>query len=275
MLLRSIHTYPVKGCHRLDHDDAVVQPWGLAGDRRWMVVDADGVGVTQRETTRLVGLHVTVRPGGLTLRADGQPDLDVSEPADVAPVVVRTFRSRKLPVSALPAGPAADDWLGSLLGRPVRLVWLARPSRHLAVGATEAGERDTGDQVSFADAYPLLLANTASLHALNDWLAEAGEEPVPMSRFRPNFVVDGASAWAEDDWVDRPLRIGDLSFRAAGPCDRCVVTTTDQETGVRTREPLRTLGRHRNVKQKLLFGLNLVPLDTGQLTVGAPVLIEP
>ncbi|MGC4808959.1 MOSC domain-containing protein [Micromonospora sp. DT228] len=272
MRLRSIHTYPVKGCHRLDHDGAFVQPWGLAGDRRWMVVDADGVGVTQREVTRLVGLHATVRPGVLSLRADGQPDLDVPEPPDGAPVPVRTFRHRTIPVPALPAGRTADDWLGALLGRPVRLVWLGRPTRHLAAGDRE---HDTGDQVSFADAYPLLLTNTASLDALDAWLAEAGEEPVPMTRFRPNLVVDGASAWAEDDWVGRSLRIGDLLFRAAGPCGRCVVTTTDQETGVRTTEPLRTLGRHRNVRQKLLFGLHLVPLDTGHLAVGAPLVIAP
>ncbi|MBM0278331.1 MOSC domain-containing protein [Micromonospora tarensis] len=272
MRLTSIHTYPVKGCHRLDHDDAFVRPWGLAGDRRWMVVDADGVGVTQRDTTRLVDLRAAVRPGGLTLRADGQPDLDVAEPADGTPIGVRTFRSRTFPVPARLAGRAADDWLGALLGRPVRLVWLAEPTRHLAVGSRE---HDPGDQVSFADAYPLLLANAASLDALNDWLAEVGEEPVPMTRFRPNLVVDGAPAWAEDDWAGRSLRVGERWFRAAGPCDRCVVTTTDQETGVRTKEPLRTLGRHRNIKQKLLFGLNLVPLDSGPLTVGAPIVVAP
>ncbi|MET7877711.1 MOSC N-terminal beta barrel domain-containing protein [Micromonospora profundi] len=272
MRLTSIHTYPVKGCHRLDHDGALVQPWGLAGDRRWMVVDAAGVGVTQRETTRLVGLRPTVRPGGLTLRADGQPDLDVPEPTGGDPVPVRTFRHRKIPVPALPAGPAADAWLGELLDRPVRLVWLARPARHLAA---DERDYDTGDQVSFADAYPLLLANTASLDALNGWLAEAGEQAVPMARFRPNLVVDEAPAWAEDDWAGRPVRIGDLLMRAAGPCDRCVVTTTDQETGVRTKEPLRTLGRHRNIRQKLLFGLHLVPVDSGPLHVGDPIVIEP
>ncbi|MFG1913849.1 MOSC domain-containing protein [Micromonospora sp. NPDC048898] len=272
MRLRSIHTYPVKGCHRLDHDGAFVRPWGLAGDRRWMVVDADGVGVTQRDTTRLVGLHATVRPGGLVLRAAGRPDLDVPEPTAGDPVAVRTFRHRTIPVPALPAGRAADEWLGALLGRPVRLVWLARPTRHLAA---EDRDHDTGDEVSFADAFPLLLTNTASLDVLNDWLAEVGEPPVPMTRFRPNLVVDGAPAWAEDDWVGRSLRIGDLRFRAARPCARCVVTTTDQETGVRTKEPLRTLGRHRNVQQKILFGLNLVPLDSGPLAVGAALVLAP
>ncbi|MFC4021483.1 MOSC domain-containing protein [Micromonospora sp. GCM10011542] len=271
MRLASIHTYPLKGCHRVDHDATLVRPWGLAGDRRWMVVDDAGVGVTQREATGLVGVRAVTRDAGLLLRADGRPDLHVPEPEGADPVPVRTFGNRKLPVPALPAGPAADEWLGALLGRSVRLVWLARPTRHLA-----ADDRpyDTGDQVSFADAYPLLLANSASLDAVNDWLAEADEKPVPMTRFRPNLVVDGAPAWAEDDWAGRTLRLGEQRFRAAGPCDRCVVTTIDQETGVRGKEPLRTLGRHRNVARKLLFGLHLVPLDTGPLAVGAPLVVE-
>ncbi|MGK5520534.1 MOSC domain-containing protein [Micromonospora sp. URMC 107] len=269
MRLSAIHTYPVKGCHRRDHDVADVEPWGLAGDRRWMILDADGVGVTQRETTRLVALHATPHDGGLLLRAEGHDDLDVPEPVGGDPVAVRTFRNRKLPVPALSAGPAADAWLGTLLGRAARLVWLARPTRHIPVGDRE---HDTGDRVSFADAYPLLLASVASLDALNGWLAEAGEEPVPMARFRPNLVVQGAPAWAEDDWAGRPLRIGGVRFRAAGPCDRCVVTTTDQETGVRGKEPLRTLARHRKVDRKLLFGLHLVPEETGRIAVGDPLV---
>ncbi|PZF87146.1 MOSC domain-containing protein [Micromonospora deserti] len=271
MQLIAIHTYPVKGCHRLDHEDARVLPWGLAGDRRWMVVDADGVGVTQREAGGLVGLHAVARDGGLLLRAAGRPDLDVPEPSSAAEAVrVRTFRNRKLPVPALPAGPAADAWISALLDRPVRLVWLAQPARHIAAGERE---HDTGDQVSFADAYPLLLTSTASLAALNGWLTDAGEEPVPMNRFRPNLVVDGAPAWAEDAWAGRPVRVGGVRLRAAGSCDRCVVTTTDQETGVRGKEPLRTLARHRNVGRKLLFGLHLVPQRPGTVTVGDRVTV--
>ncbi|WP_319461678.1 MOSC domain-containing protein [Micromonospora sp. RTP1Z1] len=270
MRLAAVHTYPVKGCHRLDHDGARVEPWGLAGDRRWMVVDAHGVGVTQRETSALVGLRAQVRDGGLMLRAAGRPDLAVLEPTDAQPVPVRTFRSRLLPVPALPAGPPADDWITALLGRPVRLVWLGRPTRHIAAGDRE---HDTGDQVSFADAYPLLLTGAASLDALNGWLAEAGEPPVPMARFRPNLVVEGAPAWAEDGWAGRRLRVGSAVFSAAGPCDRCLVTTTDQETGVRGKEPLRTLARHRNIGQKLLFGLHLVSDGPGEINVGDPVTL--
>jgi uncharacterized protein YcbX len=267
--ISAIHTYPIKGCRRLDHDVARVEPWGLDGDRRWMVVDADGRGVTQRETTALVRLRAEPRPGGLLLRAAGMPDLPVAEPTGVDPVTVRVFPNR-LPVAALPAGPAADHWLSTLLDRPARLVHLARPTRHVPPGERA---HDTGDQVSFADEYPLLLTVAASLDALNGWLAEAGEAAVPMSRFRPNLVVADAPAWAEDDWAGRRLRVGSVEFRAAGLCGRCVVTTTDQETGARGQEPLRTLGRHRNIGGGLMFGLHLVPVGPGEVRIGDPVSV--
>ncbi|WP_025618625.1 MOSC domain-containing protein [Salinispora cortesiana] len=269
MRLSAIHTYPVKGCRRRDHDAAPVLPWGLAGDRRWMLVDAAGVGITQREVSSLVALRAVARAGGLTLHAAGHPDLDVAEPVDGAPIAVRTFRSRKLDVWAHAAGAAAETWVSRFLGRPARLVWLARPARHIPAADRE---HDPGDQVTFADEAPILLTSTASLDALNGWLAEAGEPPVSMTRFRPNLVVTGAPAWAEDGWAARPVRIGGVTFRAAGSAGRCVVTTTDQETGARGKEPLVTLGRYRNVRQKLRFGLHLVPVETGRVAVGDEVV---
>jgi MOSC domain-containing protein len=268
MQVASLHTYPVKGCHRIDHDGADVEPWGLAGDRRWLVVDdADGQSVTQREAPGLVALRPSAMDGGLRLRAEGMPDLDVPEP-DGDPVPVAVHRTKLV---ATPAGPAADTWFTSLLDRKVRLVWLDDPTRR-PIGEQYAEPEDV---VSFADAYPLLLTNAASLDALNGWLVEEGspEGPLPMTRFRPNIVVSGAGPWAEDGWLGRRLRIGAVTFRAAKPCDRCVVTTTDQETGERGHEPLRTLGKHRNVDQKLLFGTNLIPDGPGRVAVGDPVTL--
>ncbi|MFB9234049.1 MOSC domain-containing protein [Plantactinospora siamensis] len=278
VVLNAIHTYPVKGGHRLDRDTAPVRPWGLAGDRRWMLVDADGVGVTQRDAPALVTLRAEAHAGGLLLRAEGRSDLDVAEPVGAEPLPVRVFNSR-LPVPAQPAGGDADRWLGELLGRPVRLVWLGRPARHVPA---EELPVDPGDRVNFADEYPVLLANPASLAALNGWLREAGspEGPLPMERFRPNLVVAGAPPWAEDGWVGRRLRIGAVVFRVAGGCDRCMVTTIDQETGVRGKEPLRVLAAHRQRNQKLLFGVHLIPEPAagdlvGSVAVGDPVLPEP
>jgi uncharacterized protein YcbX len=172
-------------------------------------------------------------------------------------------------MAASRAGDVADEWFGDVLGRPVRLVWLDDPTRR----PTNPAYSMPTDRVSFADGYPLLLANAASLDALNGWLLESGDDegPLPMTRFRPNVVVSGGQPWAEDDWIGRRLRVGDVTFRAVKPCDRCMVTTIDQESGEKGRQPLRMLAKHRNVDQGLLFGLNLIPDGTGRIAVGDPL----
>ena len=271
MRVASLHTYPIKGGHRLDHDEAAVEPWGLAGDRRWMVIDPEGVGITQRTAARLAVLSARPRPGGLTVRAPGLADLDVAEPVDGPKEFVRVF-SDKAPVPARLA--LADEWFSDLLDRPARLAWLGDPTARPI-----EGDALDGDRVNFADGYPLLLTTEASHAAVNDWLYESGNEPVPMTRFRPNVVVSGARPWAEDDWPGRRLRLGDVVLRAVSSCTRCVVTTVDQETGTGGRQPLHILGRHRRFPEGLLFGINLIPDlapdRTGIIRVGDRVLDLP
>jgi uncharacterized protein YcbX len=271
MRLASIHTYPIKSCHRIDQGDAVVELWGLAGDRRWLVVEPDGTFVTQRAEPALARVRPGHRDGGgLVLRAPGRPDLDVPVPAGGGALLpVTVWRST---VDATPAGEAADDWLSALLDRKVRLVHLDDPTRR----SPSPKYAQPHDRVSFADGYPLLLATAASLDAVNDWLAGAGDEPVPMTRFRPNVVVTGAPAWAEDDWLGRRIRIGGVTLRVVKPCSRCVMTTIDQESGERGRQPLRILGRHRRFEAGLLFGVNLIPDGEGVIAVGDQVeVLEP
>jgi uncharacterized protein YcbX len=266
MRITAIATYPVKGCHRIEHDVADVEPWGLAGDRRWMMVDSDGVGITQRDLPLLTQLSVRVVPGGLELSAPGMPTAAVDEPVDGPKEFVRVFKRH----SPTPARVAESAWSSEFLGRPVRLVWQADAGTRNVGGAPESGE-----PVSFADGYPLLLANTASLAALSDWLVEAGEDAVPMTRFRPNLVVAGADPWIEDDWSARGVRleIGSTVFKADKPCPRCLVTTIDQETGEKGKQPLRMLGQRRRFGDGLLFAINLVPVVTGSLRVGDAVTV--
>jgi uncharacterized protein YcbX len=267
MRVAGIHTYPVKGCYRVDAEVAEVQPWGLAGDRRWLIVDREtGKAVSQRDLPGLTQLRPALVPGGLVLRRAGQPDLTVPEPASPELVEINLWRFTG---PAAVAGPAADDWLTAVLDRKVRLVWLDDPTRR----PVNPEYAESGDTVSFADGYPVLLANTASLDALNDLIAESGslEGPLAMTRFRPNLVMSGAPAWAEDAWTGRRIRIGEVTFRVPKPCDRCVVTTTDQETGERGKEPLRTLARFRNVNQDLLFATNLIPDQRGTIRIGDEV----
>jgi uncharacterized protein YcbX len=265
-VLASVHIYPVKGCWAVDLADAVVEPWGLAGDRRWLVVDSDCQFVSQRQHPELARVMVRQGPGaGITVSAGGFPPLRVAAPGGQAELVkVTVWGSRVL---AAAVGSAADAWFSAFLGEQARLVWLDDPNRR----AVDPEYGADGDVVSFADGYPLLLTSAGSLEELGRWLAAAGEEPVPMNRFRPNVVVSGFEPWAEDRW--RRITIGPVAFRVAKPCARCVVTTTDQATGQRGSQPLRMLAARRRFGKKLLFGQNLIPDTTGLIRIGDPVEI--
>jgi hypothetical protein len=279
--IESIHIYPLKAGRAVDLRAAAVEPWGLAGDRRWLVVDAAGRFVSQREEPALARVIAAYPAAGadqlaagrpwptdtITLSAAGHPPLEVAMPwpddgTEMVPVAVWESRVR-----AAAAGKEADDWLSRLLDRDVRLVYLDDPARR----EVDQDYGDPGDRVSFADGYPLLLTSARSLEALGDWLAQDGHPPVPMNRFRPNVVVAGACAWAEDGW--RRIAIGAVTFRVVKPCGRCVVTTTDQATGQRGRQPLELLGRRRRFGRQLVFGQNMIPDAPGSIRVGDPVQI--
>ncbi|AJP00749.1 molybdenum cofactor biosysynthesis protein [Streptomyces cyaneogriseus subsp. noncyanogenus] len=265
--LQSIHVHPVKAFRGLAVREAAVEPWGLAGDRRWVLIDDGGKVVTQRQQPRLALAAAGLLPGGVRLSAPGMEPLTVPVPLAGSTVTVEIFGDK---VEAVPAGDAAAHaWCSTYLGADVRLVYLDDPATRRPVDPRYARP---GETVSFADGYPLLLTTTASLDALNSLIAEgdhAAEGPLPMNRFRPNLVVSGTAAWAEDGWTR--VTVGEVAFRVAKPCGRCVVTTTDQGSAGRGREPLHTLGRHRLIGGKLVFGQNLVPLHRGTVRVGDPV----
>lgn len=251
--LTGLRRYPVKSCRGEDLDVATVEPWGLAGDRRWMVVDPAGEMVTAREENALVLITPEITDRGLRLRSPGVADLLVDRPGSGPALHVTVWDDR---VPARPAGDDASAWLSQVIGRPLRLVHLDDPRRR----PVDPDVAAPGDVVSFADGFPVLLAGEESLAQLNTWIADgprAGDGPLPMTRFRPNLVVAGAEAFAEDGW--RRIRVGEVEFRVLTPCIRCVLTTIDPDTAVRTKEPLVSLARHRRFEQKLLFAMNLVP----------------
>ncbi|PZF85971.1 MOSC domain-containing protein [Jiangella anatolica] len=251
--------------------DAAVEPWGLADDRRWMVVDESGYVVTARVRPALLGVTVTPLGRG-RIRLEGPHaaamDVDAAESRQYVPVQIW-----KNTLDAVHPSAAADAWFGKLLDEDVRLVWLDDPTRRPVNPAYGL----PADRVTFADAFPLLVTSTGSLDRLNDWVVEEallrGEEPpaapLPMRRFRPSVVVDGAVPFAEDTWCR--LRIGEVPFRAVMLCGRCVLTTVDPDTQVRGKEPLRTLARHRRWDGQVWFGMNLVPDGTGRIAVGDEV----
>ena len=253
MRLTGINRYPVKSCRGQALDSVVVEPWGLAGDRRWLVVDADGSLITAREVPRLLLVTPTPRAdGGLDLTSPDAPELSVDLPSADDLVPVRVWSSH---LDASLVSAEADAWFSKILGRDARLVYLDDPTRRHPNPVFARAD----DYVSFADGYPILLTTTASLVALNDLVLEGDrgdEAPLPMTRFRPNLVVDGESPWAEDGW--RRMRIGAAVFRVVKGCDRCVMTTTDPDDASRGKEPLRTLAKHRRFDGATWFGVQLI-----------------
>src|SRR5262245_53711372 len=271
MVLSAIRIFPVKSLRGVSVEEARVEPWGLEDDRRWLVLTPDGTALTAREEHRMLGITATPDGDAIVLADRDGGSLRVEPPADGEPVP--TTLSRVGHVRA--ADERSGRWLSARLGQEVRLAWLDDPRRR-SVAESHGGR--PGDALNLADAGPLLLASTASLRRLDDWIAETavehGEElpaPLPMQRFRPTVVVDGADEpFAEDGW--RRVQIGELSFRFTECCDRCVLTTIDTETLVGGKEPLRTLARHRQWDHKTWFGVRLVPETTGIIRVGDPVV---
>lgn len=259
MRLTSLHRHPLKSGTIEDLESAVVEPWGLAGDRRWMVVDADGTFLTAREERRLLIIDASLTGSGLRLSAPGRPTIDVPDPDPAVQVPVRIWSSL---ITAAEASDAAK-WLTETLDREVRLVHLDDPTRR----AVNPARGEPEDRVSLADGYPLLVATEASLAALNEAIVAGNGDPVSMRRFRPNLVVDGDAPWLEDDW--RRIRVGDATFRAVKGCARCVITTLevrqsgDVEGG---KEPIRTLARIRRFGGAVWFGVNLIP-DSADVTI--------
>lgn len=265
--LTAINRYPVKSCRGEPLQRALVEPWGLAGDRRWMIVDENGSCLTAREHPRLLLTRPELVSHGLRLVHPDAGELSVSTPGTSVTVPVDVHGGTR--VRAAPADPEAHAWFAKILGVDARLVYLAdatqRPTNPLRTKET--------DRVSFADGYPLLLATEESLAAVNHYIAagpNAAEGPVPMIRFRPSVVVRGAPAWAEDRW--RRIRIGAATFRIAKSSDRCVMTVTHPDTAVRGKEPLASLARYRRWDGRAWFAVNLVPDTPGtEITVGDQV----
>lgn len=268
LTLTELRRFPVKSCRGQELETAVVERWGLAGDRRWMLVDESGETVTAREHRELLLVHP--RPtadGGLTVSAPDHADLEVERPADGRLVDVTVFG--RAPFGATLAGREADAWFSEVLGAPVRLVYADDPDRCQA-NPEFAGP---GVPLHFGDGYPLLVVTEASVAAVNELIAagpRAEDGPVPVVRYRPNLVVGGSTPWEEDGWLR--LRVGEAEFRVVKGCDRCAIPTTDENTAVRRKEPTYTLAQHRRWDGAVWFGMNLVPVTPGAtLRVGDEV----
>jgi uncharacterized protein YcbX len=298
-----LYYYPIKGCRGYALQTAVLDERGIVDDRRFLIVDAKDRFVTQREHPQLALIAPCVEPRTLSLTAPGTQPVTIDTHSPTARRTVTIWRDT---VEAIDQGEAAARWLSEYLGEPVRLVKFADDVLR-KVNADYA--RRPTDQTGFADGYPLLLITQESLNDLNSRLSaprsgereapgaspaqatlapapRSGEReapgaspaqatlapaPLPMNRFRPNLVISGAGPYAEDTW--KQIRIGAMLLDIVKPCARCVVTTTDQASAERGKEPLATLATYRASERGVLFGQNVIHAGPGTLKLGQRVEI--
>jgi len=262
VFLKNIFVYPIKSMKGTAVSEASVEERGLQYDRRWMLVDSKNRFISQREEPTLALLSVTVANDGLLVTSPTKGQMPVPfRPVDGRAERVEVWGSI---CDAQVVSREIDDWFSELLGESYRLVQMAPEARRPVPPAYAVKD----ESVSFADEFPFMLVSEGSVEELNRRL----NVPVNVNRFRPNFVVSGAQPFAEDEW--NAVSIGSTSFHGVKSCGRCVMTTIDQETGVKAGpEPLKTLAGFRERNGSVLFGRNLIAAEIGGIVrVGDPVV---
>ncbi|MBW4649642.1 MAG: MOSC domain-containing protein [Kastovskya adunca ATA6-11-RM4] len=259
--LSEINIYPIKSAAGIALKTASVENRGLQYDRRWMLVDQRGKFISQRRFPRLALIRVQIEGSQLVVQTPNRDQLSIPLCLDAERVAVNIWKDV---CEAIPAPETVSQWFSDFLELPCQLVYMPDSTKR----PVDTHYAHHNESVSFADSFPFLLISEASLEDLNQRL----EEPVPMNRFRPNLVVSGCEAFAEDSW--RTIRIGSVRFQVAAPCSRCVVTTVDQSRGIRGKEPLQTLAQYRRRDREIFFGQNLIAGELGTLQLGDAVQVE-
>lgn len=286
LTVRSLHIYPIKSCHGIDLAQSRVDRAGLAHDRRWMIVTSAGQFMTQRQWPRMALIHTALTESALHLSAPDMDDIEVPLDGSQLAETVETVEVWRDKVPARAESAALADWLSRFLGEPCRLMkvdrearraareeWVERwRERHPDAAAVFDGDHFFG----FADGFPLLVANQASLDDLNQRLVAKGVEPVPMDRFRPNIVLEGEDWAAFEEDVTVTVDFGHVRVALVKPCTRCSVPDVDQSTAVPRQEPGLTLAAYRKLEIGVVFGQNGIvdARDGATLRVGDSAEVE-
>lgn len=267
MYLSEINIYPIKSLSGISLRNSFVEERGLRLDRRRMLIDEADQFITQRQFPKMATIKVEILHEALRVSQGNDEKIISFKPLVEETRTVKVWSSR---CRAKIYENETNEWFSDILKTKCRLVLMPEETRR-RINYFYAVTKD--NHVSFADDYPFLLIGESSLSDLNSRL----ENPVEMNRFRPNFVVSGSEAFAEDEW--KKIRIGNMIFHVVKPCGRCVITTIEQKTGIFSgKEPLKTLASYRipkrSVKKKILFGQNLIAENAGDvLQIGDKVEI--
>ena len=269
-----LFVYPVKSCAGVELKEALVAETGLDLDRSWMVVDAQGQFLTQREWPRMALIRPQIKSSEVVLRAPAMLALHLGINEVERPLRVRVWKDE---LEAWDMGDTAGQWFSDFLGQPgLRLARFDPEVRRLSslqwTGGIEAPNQ-------FADGYPFLVTSEASLAELNRRLQAGGHAPVGIERLRPNLVLAGVEAHDEDRLAE--LRIatadGPVVLKPVKPCARCPIPNIDPQTAQSSPEVLATLSQYRadaRVDGQLTFGMNAIILDGVERTLRVGDAVE-
>ena len=264
--LSALSVYPLKSCAGISLSQSLLGPTGLDYDREWMITDAHGDMITQRELPRMALVQPAFKGSELMLRAPGMLALHLRLDTVEQATKVQVWDDR---VKAFDMGSLAAQWLSDFLGKPLRLVRFDPDQQRLS------SPKWTGDlqaENAFADGFPLLVASTASLHDLNARLRARGQSEVTMQRFRPNLVLDGLQAFDEDHLREIVIATdrGPVRLRLVKPCTRCSIPNVDPASADTSNEPGDTLAGFRadaRVDGGITFGMNAVIVEGQESTL--------
>lgn len=261
--LSGMTAYPLKSGGPIQLDSASVSGKGLLYDRHWALIDTSNKVITGRTYPQLLDIQPKITEEYLEISVKGKNSIRIQLQFQGTPIHGLGFFSRH--VDGVLLKTEIDQWFSDYLGFPCRMVFSNEQIRRHML--TKHGGSE-GDQLTFPDQAPLLLISEASLDDLNQRL----EKPVSMQNFRPNFVVSGCSAYAEDSW--KSVQIGALQFDVVQACKRCVFITIDPITKTKGKEPLKTLATYKkDADGDVVFGVHLIPRTFGTVQINDPIKI--
>ncbi len=257
LIVSQLFIYPVKSLGGFSVQQVQVLPKGFALDRRWMLIDEANRFLTQREypAMSLFKTSPDAENGSFWVSFQGQCITVPANPLGKA-LLADVWGDE---VEVIEVDPEISHWFTQHLNQPVRLVYFPETNPRPIDPDYALG---SDNQTSLSDGYPILILGQSSLDDLNTRL----EEKVPVNRFRPNIVFTGGGPFEEDGW--RNFKIGTVPMAAVKQCARCIITTINQQTGEKGKEPLATLSSYRKLGNKVLFGQNVIPLKNGIISVG-------
>jgi len=257
--VKEIYIYPIKSLAGINCKQAFAEEMGFENDRRWMLINAENLHITQREHPILSQFYPQISDGKISITfKDLKHEFSANEHLD-QPIDTKVWEDKS---EVVEVNKSTSKWFSEQLGFECKLVKIIKSGdrKH------ESSRLKETFNVSLADGYPYLLVGTKSLDFLNEKL----EDKITILRFRPNIVISSEVPHEEDNFDT--FKIGEVDFKNVKPCGRCIMVNNDPQKGIIKKEPLKTLSKYRKVDNSVFFGTNIVSLNSGLIKVGDEIV---